>query len=310
MAARLHTVRIIVAVVVVRVHLLLFLVESAAEPAPELVATPLAHVWLRVDDPCRSTGPLVLHVSIVLIYHLVQEIVIYQVALAVRVLLVGGDRRRDVISLEADGRSVLAIVVVELARELGSERRLLGHLLVRRLVLVLDRLVCVVLVAGLEDLEGLLRAARASERWLLVTAAEFGPSVEAGSGSGACLGDAVNDGGRTKLIVAVFAHSHIEFLFVLVFLISVLVLRYLSTCRVEADFVGRHGALVLRAGLSLGHRAGLVLHWVDAEHVLFRLRAVHHGEPLGRLAVHVQGAEVWPAGIADYFGGRHDEAWS
>lgn len=234
MAACLHTVRIVA--VVVRAHLLLFLIEGAAKATTELVVA-LAHVWLRVDDPGRSTSPLVLHVSIVLIYHLVQEIVIDQVALAVRVLLVGSDRRRDVISLEADGRSVLAIVVVELARELGSERRLLGHLLVRRLVLVLDRLVCVVLVAGLEDLEGLLRAARASERWLLVTAAEFGPSVEAGSGSGACLGDAVNDGGRTKLVVAVFAHSHIEFLFVLVFLICVFVLRDLSSCRVESHVV-------------------------------------------------------------------------
>lgn len=162
----------------------------------------------------------------------------------------------------------------------------------------------------MEGLQGLLSAGGAGQRGLLVAAAEFGAGVVASRCSRTRLGDAVDDRGWTKLIVPVLAHSHVELLLVLVFLISVFVLRYLSACRVEADFVGRRGVLVLRAGLSLGHRAGLVLHWVDAEHVLFRLRAVHHGEPLGRLAVHVQGAEVWPAGIADYFGGRHDEARS
>lgn len=231
MSACLHTVRIVA--LIIGVHLLLFLVKGAAKPAAELVVA-RANVRLRVDDPSGPTRSLVLHVSIVLANHFVQEVIVYQVALAVWVLLVGGDRRRDVISLEADGRRVLAVVVVELAGELGAERRLLG-LLVCCLVLVLDRLVRVVLVR-LEGLQRFLRAAVASQGLLLV-AAELGPGVVAGSGSRARLGDAVNDGRRAKLVVAVFAHSHIELLFVFVFLISTLVLRDLPGCRIERHFV-------------------------------------------------------------------------
>jgi len=56
-----------------------------------------------VDDASWATRALVLHVSIVLTYHLVQEVIVYQITLAVGILLVGSDGRRDVISLEADG---------------------------------------------------------------------------------------------------------------------------------------------------------------------------------------------------------------
>lgn len=151
MSSRLHTVRVII--LIVCVHLLLFLIESAAKTATELVGASLADVGLRVRDTCWTTGSLVLQVCIVLIDHLVQEVVIYQIALTVWILLICSDRCCDVISLEADGRSVLALIVVELAREFGSERRLLCYLLVRSLVLVLDWLIRVVLVTSLEDLE-------------------------------------------------------------------------------------------------------------------------------------------------------------
>ena len=56
-----------------------------------------------MDDARWTTRSLILHVRIVLADHLVQEVVVYQVAFAVGILLVGSDRRRDVISLEADG---------------------------------------------------------------------------------------------------------------------------------------------------------------------------------------------------------------
>ena len=56
-----------------------------------------------MDDPSWTTCSLVLHVGIVLTYHLIQEVIVYQIALAVRVLLVGSHGRRDIISLEADG---------------------------------------------------------------------------------------------------------------------------------------------------------------------------------------------------------------
>lgn len=66
MAARLHAVWVVVIVVV---HLLLFLVESASEPASEVTA--LTDIWLRVNDASWTTCTLVLHVGVVLAYHLV-----------------------------------------------------------------------------------------------------------------------------------------------------------------------------------------------------------------------------------------------
>ena len=82
-------------------HLLLFLIEGAAKPAAELGIS-LANIRLRVYDASRPTRALVLHVRVVLADHLVQEVIVYQVALAVGVLLVGSDSRRDVVALEAD----------------------------------------------------------------------------------------------------------------------------------------------------------------------------------------------------------------
>lgn len=240
MSARLHAIG--VAILIVRVHLLLFLIECAAKTATELVGAPLAlaDVGLRVRDARWATGSLVLKIGIILIDHLVQEVVIYQIALAVRILLICCDRRRDVVSLEADGRSVLALVVVKLTRKFGSERRLL-HLLVRGLVLVLDWLVRVVLVSSLKHLERVLVTCGSRDPRLLVTyTAEFGPSIEAGGGTrpGLCLCDAVDYSRRTKLVVTILTHSHIEFLFVLVLLIgSVFVLSYLPGGRVQGHVV-------------------------------------------------------------------------
>ena len=93
-----HAVRIVVSIVVV--NLLLFLIEGATKAASKLSA--LADVWLGVDDASWTTCALVLHVSVVLVYHLVQEVVVDHVALAAGVLLVGSYCGRDVVSLEAD----------------------------------------------------------------------------------------------------------------------------------------------------------------------------------------------------------------
>jgi len=73
MAACLHTVwiaAIVIVAVVIIVHLLLFLIECAAEPAAKFAGA-LADVRLRVDDASWTTCSLVLHVSVVLTYHLV-----------------------------------------------------------------------------------------------------------------------------------------------------------------------------------------------------------------------------------------------
>ena len=101
---------------------------------------------------------------------------------------------------------------------------------------MLDRLVRVVRVR-LEGLQGFLCAAVTGQGLRLVTASEFGPRIVARRGASTSLRDAVDDCGGTKLIVAVFAHSHIELLFVFVFLVRALVLRDLPSRRVERDFV-------------------------------------------------------------------------
>lgn len=88
----------------------------------------------------------------------------------------------------------------------------------------------------MEGLQGFLRAAVTGQGLLLV-ASEFGPGVVARGGASASLRDAVDDGGGTKLIVAVFAHSHVELLLVFVLLVGALVLRDLPRRRVERDFV-------------------------------------------------------------------------
>ena len=101
-------------------------------------------------------------------------------------------------------------------------------------------LIRVVLVPCLKHLERVLVTSGSSDAWLLVSnTAEFGPRIETGSGArtSLSLGDAVDYSRRTKLVVPILTHSHIEFLFVLVLLISVFVLSYLACGRVQRHVV-------------------------------------------------------------------------
>lgn len=211
----LHAIRIVV--VRVQLLLLLFLIESASKARVVLSASLSANRRLpnRIDD--RTARSLTLQISIVLTNHFVEKVVIYQVALACRVLLVRRDRSRDVFSLEADWRCIQTIIILKLAREFGSEWRLLCCLLISRFFGGLDRLVCVVLVR-LKDFQRVLGAAMPGKTWLLIRT-DLATSTKARRSSSVRLGDAIDDRRRSKLVLAVFAHPHIEFVQVLVLLI-------------------------------------------------------------------------------------------
>ena len=134
LSPRMHPIRITTHIRI-QLLLLLLLIKSTSK-----IGSIVSIIWLIghvifVHCPCNHTAsPLILHISlIILIYHLVKKIIIYQIAFTGRILLINGHCWWNILSFEAYWRGVQAIVIVHFAWKFRTEGRLLDWFIIAHL---------------------------------------------------------------------------------------------------------------------------------------------------------------------------------
>lgn len=260
--------------------LLLLLIKRATE-----IGTVVAIIWLGghiLLSNCiydHATGALVVHVSlVVLINHLIKKIIVDQISFARWVLLVDGDGGGDVFAFEAYWRRIQTIIVVHLTRKFWSEWRLLDGFVVA--VLLINFMISISTLPILKHFQWII-STRSANICTLSDAISFVEGTETCCCNIVCLLHTINNCRWSKLILAVFAHSHIKPIQIFILLVSGFKIVAAADVRVQgaADFASLIRT-ILRPNSTLNLRYGSWLElWLGGEAEL----GGDHRKPLRRI---------------------------